>query len=257
MTEALVAAMWCLMLSAVLASAAATAILRAEREIHHGGDGWRAAWGGPIRSRCDGCGVALAWWRLAPVAGFALAGGRCACGRAAIDPVHPVAELAAVGATGGALAAGLDPVTAVACGVGAAAAAALSLVDLRRRLLPDVGVLVLAGAGIVAGLHGFGPATGWTDRGLGALCAAAGLWMVGALIGRWRGRAALGGGDIKTVGAIGLWVGAEQIAWVVLVAAVGTMIAVLIAVARGRPADQPWPFGPGLLAAGLLVVVAA
>jgi leader peptidase (prepilin peptidase) / N-methyltransferase len=129
----------------------------------------------------------------------------------------------------------------------AAVLGALVLFDLRRGRLPDWLTLPLAAAGL---LHA------WREGALlaSAIGCAAGFVLfagLGLAYRRARGRAGLGGGDVKLAAAAGAWVGWQGLPGVVLLAA-GAALA--LAVVRGRAeATEPVPFGAYLAPAILLV----
>ena len=128
---------------------------------------------------------------------------------------------------------------------------ALAWIDWRYFILPDVLTLplLLAGLGVAAG-EGRAAAL---DGALGAALGYGGLWLVGALYRRLRGRDGLGGGDAKLLAAGGAWLGAAALPWVLLGAAVGGL-AIAALTRRGILAPTlAVPFGPPLAAAIWLV----
>jgi prepilin signal peptidase PulO-like enzyme (type II secretory pathway) len=70
-----------------------------------------------------------------------------------------------------------------------------------------------------------------------------------------RGRSGLGGGDVKLMGALGVWVGLTGLPWIVLVAAVGALVAALVASGGRFDGGRAIRFGPWLAGAGFLVVL--
>jgi leader peptidase (prepilin peptidase)/N-methyltransferase len=132
----------------------------------------------------------------------------------------------------------------------------LAAIDHFHGLLPDLlnGTLLLAG--LLALL--FDPMAPSAMDGLaGGLLGAAGFAALALGYQAVRGRSGLGGGDIKLMGALGIWVGLTGLAWVVLVAAASALVASLIA-ARGRfEPSHAIRFGPWLGGAGFAVLVLA
>jgi leader peptidase (prepilin peptidase)/N-methyltransferase len=89
----------------------------------------------------------------------------------------------------------------------------LALGDLWDRWLPDVLTGPLTWAGLL-----WSPLAGPYARILGAVTGFGLLWFI-AHVGRLRAkRETVGSGDIWMAGALGAWVGAEPVAWVVLAA---------------------------------------
>lgn len=123
----------------------------------------------------------------------------------------------------------------------------LALVDARCGLLPDALTLPLLWAGLL---------TAWAGQGVSlhdaVLAAALGYGLlrgIDLLFRVWRGRAGLGGGDMKLVAALGAWLGWAPLPALLLAACVAG-----IAYAGAGRARQVWrdslPFGPFLALAG-------
>ncbi len=133
---------------------------------------------------------------------------------------------------------------------------ALSVIDLRRRILPDPLNLLLLGLGLaVATVREPEPST------LAACLAQAAvafglLWGLRALYGRLRGRTGLGLGDVKFVGAATAWIGLEGLPLLILIASTAALAALGLAALAGRRLTRAFrlPFGP-FLAAGLHVAL--
>lgn len=205
----------------------------------------RGLWG---RSACPCCGHVLGAAELVPVLSWLVQRGRCRHCGGAIASFYPVMEVLAV----------LVAVSAAATLDGGRLVAGLALgwtllllaaIDWRCQLLPDslTQPLAVGGLGVVllfeperAALHAVAAAAGW------AVFAA-----LGAAYRRLRGIDGLGGGDGKLAAAAGAWIGPAGLPWVVLMAALGGLVAVAVAAlaAGGWPADRRLPFGPFLAAA--------
>lgn len=133
----------------------------------------------------------------------------------------------------------LAPLAAVAAtAVLLAVLGAIAVIDLRTYRIPDRLSLPLMAAGLLAGpfLRGTPP----TDHVTGAAVAFALFAAVGEWHFRRRGVEGLGLGDAKLFAAGGAWLGWQDLAPVLLVAALGGL-AFALAVGRGRPlAFGPW-----------------
>lgn len=203
------------LLGAVLGSFIATLVMRwpAGRSVMRG------------RSACDGCGRVLGPLELVPLlSGLALRG-RCRTCRSAIAPLHARIEAAAllVGASAGLLVPGPQALTAAGFGWLLLALGALDATDF---WLPDELTLTLALGGLASGGVGVMPPLG--DRLIGGIGGFAALSAIGAAYRLVRGRAGLGGGDPKLLGAIGLWLGWRVLPAVLLLAAlIGLGVAVV------------------------------
>lgn len=210
-------------------------------------------WG---RSACPHCGHRLGATELVPLLSWLVQRGHCRACSGAISAFYPAVEAMAL----------VIAISAVATLDGWRLAAGLGLgwtllllaaIDWRCQLLPDGLTLPLAAAGLLLALL-FEPA----QLPLRAIGAAAG-WAVFAALGagyrRLRGQDGLGAGDGKLVAAAGAWIGPIGLPWVVLMAALGGLAAIGVAVKAGGgwPADRRLPFGPFLAAAIWLVWLTA
>ncbi|MEH3159393.1 MAG: A24 family peptidase [Sphingomonas taxi] len=219
-------------LGAILGSFIAALVMRwpQGRSVMHG------------RSACDACGATLTPGELVPLLSFLIQRGRCRRCGAAIDPWHPASELAAVaiGGVAGMVAPGW-------AGLGGAVFGwlllALAALDIAAFWLPDRLTALLAAAGLASGAAGLTPDLGERliggAAGFGALVAIA--WGYRA----WRGRAGMGGGDPKLMGAIGLWLGWRMLPAVLVVASLIGLGVALFAAMTGRrmTRDTALPFG--------------
>lgn len=209
------------------------------------------------RSRCDTCDVALGPGDLVPVLSYLVARGRCRRCGVRIDPRHFIVETASalVGA-----------VSLLAHPVPLAFATALlgwwllliALLDLEHQWLPDRLTLPLIPLGLAAAWVGLGPP--WPERLAGAAIG----WLVLFLIARSyriaRGHEGMGGGDPKLFAAIGAWVGAMHLPFVLLGAGVAGLTSMLLLRLRGAPvtATTRLPLGTYLaLAAWPIWLIAA
>ncbi|MEM7524399.1 MAG: A24 family peptidase [Pseudomonadota bacterium] len=138
---------------------------------------------------------------------------------------------------------GVEPVIFVA------ALAALSVIDLRGLVLPDIVTLPLIGFGLVfALLTGLWEAS---ERLIGAGLGFAAFWALGEAWYRLRGVDALGRGDAKLFSGIGAFLGWRALPDVALIAALAGIAFGLWRKSRGG--DDAAPFGPAL-ALGAVVI---
>jgi len=118
----------------------------------------------------------------------------------------------------------------------------LSLTDLRARRIPDLATLAVTAIFLV-GLILLHP-----DRLLPhlltALLTLAVLWLIGALYYRRTGQDGLGLGDAKLFAAGALWLGPLSLPDLLLVSALGGLVAMAVLKLRKKPIDQGIPFGP-------------
>lgn len=221
-----------------------TLILR----LPNGGD---VVW---ARSECDTCHSRLAALDMVPLLSFLARRGRCrACG-APIPRFHLWVELAAMLIAGWVVTVQTDPALIWSDCILGWTLLALSWIDLRHFLLPDVLTLPLVLAGLAA--------TFWLDP-FGIYDAAAGatigflaFYLVAIGYRALRGRDGLGRGDAKLMASAGAWVGWQGLPPVIVGAAcLGIVFAVVTHLRKpqGRLGDAPIPFGP-CIALALFVV---
>lgn len=225
------------------------------------------------RSRCPYCRRSLKWRELIPLLSFLWQGGRCRSCRHRLSWQYPIVELA----SGFALlmpyyfynyfdishrllaseAVGRYYIIGVVWTLAALAMILLAAIDSRLRIIPDQINLFLAGLGIILGLAGAGSFLknygDWLaltngqflDRFLAALAA---LLFFGFIIMISRGRA-MGVGDLKLAGALGLLLGWPDIALSLSFAFVlGAIAGLILLLARRRTLKSIIPFGPFMIA---------
>jgi leader peptidase (prepilin peptidase) / N-methyltransferase len=201
------------------------------------------------RSRCDHCGIKLEARELIPLLSFALQGGRCRQCRSKIDRRHLAIELAA---------AALGLVVVLVHPLPLALISALfgfwllllAALDLEHQWLPDALTLPLIPLGWLAALLGFGPDLLWRLAGavIGWTILAAIAWLYRLI----RHRDGMGGGDPKLLAAIGAWVGALQLPYILLGAGLLGLAAVTLMRLRGEPVEAT-----SRLPLGTLIALAA
>jgi len=213
------------------------------------------------RSTCPSCKTPIKAWQNIPVVSWLVLGGRCASCKSKISLRYPLVEL-----TSGVLSAWV----AWHFGFGATAACALLVtwslialtgIDIDHQLLPDVITLPLMWAGLLAAVT-IGAVSGSPlpvsahDALLGAAGGYLSLWLVFHTFKLITGKEGMGYGDFKLFAALGAWLGWKLLPLVILLsAATGAVIGILMIVLRGRDRSAPMPFGPYLAAAGWLAMM--
>jgi leader peptidase (prepilin peptidase) / N-methyltransferase len=213
------------------------------------------------RSACPNCKAPITALQNIPVISWLVLRGRCASCKAKISARYPVVELAT-----GALSAWV----AWHFGFGAPAACALLVtwalialtgIDMDHQLLPDNITLPLMWAGLLAAVA-IGPVAGTAlpvspqDALIGAAAGYISLWLVFHAFKLVTGKEGMGYGDFKLFAALGAWLGWKVLPMViVLSAATGAVLGILMIVLRGRDRRAPMPFGPYLAAAGWLAMM--
>lgn len=183
------------------------------------------------RSRCDSCGRKLGPRDLVPLLSYAALHGRCrGCGNR-IDRRHVAVELAAAFIGLIALVAHPLPLAIVSALLGLWLLA-IAVLDLERHWLPDALTLPLIPLGLVAAWAGFGPPL--EERVIGAALGWTALFLIAWSYRRMRGRDGMGGGDPKLMAALGAWLGALDLPYLLLGAGLIGLASVLLMRLRGQ-----------------------
>ena len=200
-------------------------------------------------SSCPGCGAPIAWHDNIPLVSFAVLRGRCrACGMAI-----PWTYLLVEASTGVGFAIAWARFGAtwdfVIGAVLISTLIAITVIDLRHQIIPDVMTLPGIVAGLLANL-----CTGrlaWTDPVIGILVGG-GLFF--AIIVASGG--GMGGGDMKLGAMLGAFLG-----WKVMLVGLfvgvllGGVLAVTLLVSGRRGRKDPIPFGPFLAVGGMAALL--
>ncbi len=212
------------------------------------------------RSACPACNAPIKAWQNIPLVSWLVLRGRCAACKAPISARYPLVELAT---------AALSAAVAWHFGFSASAACALLVtwtlvaltgIDIGHQLLPDNITLPLMWAGLLAAVV-VGASDGALpvaprDAIIGAAAGYLSLWSVFHLFRLVTGKEGMGYGDFKLFAALGAWLGWRLLPMVILLAAAsGAVLGILMIVLRGRDRAAPMPFGPYLAAAGWLAMM--
>src|SRR5271155_5589909 len=133
--------------------------------------------------------------------------------------------------------------------------AILAWIDIRDGIIPDWLNLAIAGLGVVKIILTDGPYASIAAVGEGAVIGVT-FWLLRRLYFAVRGIQGLGLGDVKFLGAAGIWVGVAGIPIVLLVATLTALACVGVMQMSGRAltSQTSMSFGP-FLAAGLLLTL--
>ena len=213
------------------------------------------------RSACPQCKAPITALQNIPLVSWLILRGRCASCKTKISARYPLVELA----TGF-----LSAWVAWHFGFGMPAACALLVtwslialtgIDVDHQLLPDNITLPLMWAGLVAAVA-IGPAMGAAlpvspqDAVIGAAAGYLSLWLVFHAFKLVTGKEGMGYGDFKLFAALGAWLGWKLLPLVIILsAATGAVLGLLLIALRGRDRSAPMPFGPYLAAAGWLAMM--
>ena len=116
-------------------------------------------------------------------------------------------------------------------------------------------------AGLVAAVA-IGPVAGASipvsvkDAVIGAASGYVSLWLIFHAFKLVTGKEGMGFGDFKLFAALGAWLGWKMLPLVIILsAAAGAVLGIVMILFRGRDRAAPMPFGPYLAAAGWLAMM--
>jgi leader peptidase (prepilin peptidase)/N-methyltransferase len=199
------------------------------------------------RSRCPGCGATIAAYDNVPVFSWLLLGGRSRCCGEPISRRYPLTELA-LGVLYAATTAVLyDDVTELALGlVFVTVLLAITLTDLERRIIPNK--ILLVGASLAVAIAAVGDPGSLPERAVAA-AGAGGLLLLVALAYPQ----GMGLGDVKLAAVMGLFLGREVAAALLVALLAGSLLGLAMIARRGASArKQAIPFGPFLAFGGVV-----
>jgi len=207
------------------------------------------------RSLCPRCEAPIAWHDNIPLLGWFKRRGRCASCEARISPQYPLIELAG-GVLALAVLALFGPTLEALFILGACLTLlAMGVIDLRTQLLPDLLTLPLLWAGLLYQLL-FQPLL-LPSAVIGAMAGYLVLWSFYWLFKLVTGKEGMGYGDFKLLAALGAWLGWQTLPLVLILSAgAGALVGILIQLAVPRLRGAPLPFGPWLVMAGWLALLA-
>jgi leader peptidase (prepilin peptidase)/N-methyltransferase len=213
------------------------------------------------RSACPKCKAPITAWQNIPVVSWLALRGRCASCKTKISTRYPLVELA-TGLLSAWVAWHFGFGVSAACGLLVTwSLIALTGIDIDHQLLPDNITLPLMWAGLVAAVA-IGPVVGAAlpvsvkDAVIGAAAGYLSLWLVFHAFRLVTGKEGMGYGDFKLFAALGAWLGWKLLPLVIILsAATGAVLGILMIVLRGRDRSAPMPFGPYLAAAGWIAMM--
>jgi leader peptidase (prepilin peptidase) / N-methyltransferase len=213
------------------------------------------------RSACPNCKAPIKAWQNIPVVSWLVLHGRCASCKTKISARYPVVELA-TGILSAWVAGHFGFTAAAGCALVVTwTLIALTGIDIDHQLLPDNLTLPLMWAGLLAAAV-LGPTPGVAlpvsamSAIIGATAGYVSLWLVFHAFKLVTGKEGMGYGDFKLFAALGAWLGWKVLPLVIILsAATGAVLGILMISLRGRDRSAPMPFGPYLAAAGWLAMM--
>ncbi|HST69396.1 MAG TPA: prepilin peptidase [Solirubrobacterales bacterium] len=203
------------------------------------------------RSRCPGCGAQIAAYDNVPVFSWLALRGRARCCGASISARYPATELATALLFAATVVVLWDDPGEIALGlVFVATLVAVTLTDLERKIIPNKVLLVAAVLGVaIAAVSDPGSLP---ERAVAAV-AAGGLLFLAALAYP-RG---MGLGDVKLAAVMGLFLGRDVGAALLVALLAGSLVGLAIMAREGAAARKRGiPFGPFLALGGVVGLLA-
>jgi leader peptidase (prepilin peptidase)/N-methyltransferase len=205
-------------------------------------------------SACPNCGHNLRAWENIPVLSYLFLKARCSSCGTKISVQYPVVELITglasicvaynFGVTLQTLAAVLFTWVLLA----------LTLIDLKKQLLPDTMTLPLLWLGIFFSF--FDLFADLKSSVIGAMAGYLILWSVYHLFKLLTRKEGMGYGDFKLLAALGAWAGYGYLPQIILVSSVvGSIAGITMLVIGKTKHQQPIPFGPYLAVAGWIALL--
>lgn len=205
-------------------------------------------------SACPNCGHKLHFWENIPVISYLFLKAKCSSCGAKISIQYPVVELLT----------GLSSlIVAHTFGVTLQTLAALcftwvlialTLIDLKKQLLPDSITLPLLWFGLFFSF--FELFTDLKSSVIGAMAGYLILWSVYHLFKLLTKKDGMGFGDFKLLAALGAWAGFSYLPQIILVSSVvGSVIGISMLITGKTKKHQPIPFGPYLAVAGWIALL--
>lgn len=203
--------------------------------------GEKRPWKG--RSHCDGCGRTLDLLDLIPIASWLCLGGKCrTCGakiglRCLVTECLCATVFASVVWRFGLSWQALELLILACCLV------YLSLIDLDTMELPGIPMVIAAASWLVFLFTHPDPVSRLVWGLIGALCIGGGVLVISLIADKVLGRESMGGGDIKLLALLGLYLGpGGGLLLLILACFVGLGMAAATGAGRGKE----FPFGPSI-----------
>ncbi len=205
-------------------------------------------------SACPNCGHVLHFWENIPVISYLFLRARCSSCATKISIQYPVVELfTGLASLLVAYQFGVTIQTLVALFF-TWVLIALTLIDLKKQLLPDNLTLPLLWSGIL--LSFFEIFTDLTYSVIGAMAGYLILWSVYQLFKLLTKKEGMGFGDFKLLAALGAWAGFNYLPQIILVSSiVGSVVGITMIITGKTKQQQPIPFGPYLAVAGWIALL--
>lgn len=214
----------------------------------------------PRRSFCPACNQSIKAYDNIPLLSYLFLGGKCRHCKAAISIIYPIVELATASLF---LVMyfqfGITPEFVLAT-VFVAVLIPIAVIDLRHYIIPNVISLtgLILGLGIVGVIAFLNKDIDYLKiRLIGFVAGGLGLWLIAFVGSAIMRKKAMGGGDVKLMAIIGLFLGAwpELVMVMGLSALIGAIVGTLLIVTGKKDRKSPIPYGPFLAGAAVVVLL--
>lgn len=206
------------------------------------------------RSECPSCHTPLNWKQLIPLFSWLMQKGKCRhCGDA-ISVRYPLIEFSTALMTAATLYFfGLSWLGIIAI-LFTWTLIFITVVDFEHHLILDLVSLPLIWAGLL--LNSFSVFTSPSDAIYGAVFGYLILWTIFHVFRLVTGKEGMGYGDFKMLAAMGAWFGVYELANMVLIASLASLVfAVIFMILRRANLQQEMAFGPYLALAGWVTLI--
>ena len=200
-------------------------------------------------SACPNCGHKLHVWENIPVLSYIFLKAKCSSCATSISAQYPLVELV-TGITSLAVAHQFGvTLQTLAALLFTWILIALTLIDLKKQLLPDNITLPLLWFGLF--LSFFDIFTDLKSSVIGAMAGYLILWSVYQLFKLITKKEGMGYGDFKLLAALGAWVGISYLPQIIFISSIiGSIVGISLLIIGRTKQQQPIPFGPYLAIAG-------
>ena len=214
----------------------------------------------PRRSFCPTCSEPISLYDNIPILSYLLLRGKCRQCRVKISVLYPLVELVTAGVflfLYYRFGVTLEFLLAL---VFVSVLLPISVIDAQHYIIPNTLIVtgLILGFGIVCTIA-FQRADIWylLIRLMGAVTGGMALWLVAVIGSAILRKTAMGGGDIKLMALIGLFLGAwpELVMVIAFSALSGAIVGTILIVSGVKSRQSPIPYGPFLAGAAVLVLL--
>lgn len=205
-------------------------------------------------SQCPHCSHRIRFWENIPVLSYLWLRGKCSACKNKISWQYPIVEFL--------------------CGVFSVAVIwqwgmtvqtitglfftwiilALSVIDIKQQLLPDVMTIPMIWLGLMINI--FAVYCNLQDAVIGALAGYLSLWLLAKIFFIVSGKIGMGHGDFKLLALLGAWFGWQMLPLIVLISSLlGSIVGIALIVFKNHDRQIPIPFGPYLALAGWIAMM--